>query len=159
ATNPDGSTNLQDIISYNSARPVNGLRYQRRGVDVSWSYVFPVNRVFESAPGTVSLTVRGTRALEASGVQVNSALANTAANCASRGGTFEDFNCYIYLDMVGQIRSSVFIPGVTPSPKWTGNIITSYMMGNLTTSLSTRYIGGASVNNQWCDNVDCPSYQ
>jgi hypothetical protein len=159
ATNPDGSRNLQDIVSYNSARPVNGLPYQRRGVDVSWSYSFPLSRAFESVPGSMSLTVRGARVMESSGIQVNSSLANSQANCLTRGGTFEDFNCYIPVDLVGQIRSSVFIPGVSASPKWTGNIITSYLMGDLSTSLSARYIGGAKFDNTWCDSVDCPSYQ
>ena len=159
ATNPDGSRNLQDIVSYNSARPTNGLPYQRRGIDVSLNYVFSLSRVFESVPGSVSLTVRGTRALEASGVQVNSSLANSEANCTSRGGTFDDFNCYIPHDLVGQIRNSVFIPGLSPSPKWTGNVIANYMMGDLTTSISARYIGGASLDKTWCDNVDCPSFQ
>ena len=159
ATNPDGSRNLLDIVSYNSARPTNGLPYQRRGIDVSSTYIFPLNRLVESLPGSLSLTIRGTRALEASGIQVNSALNNTAANCASRGGTFDDFNCYIPHNLVGQIRTSVFIPGLTPSPKWTGNVIASYMMGDLTTSLSARYIGGANLDNTWCDNADCPSYQ
>src|SRR5690606_26207034 len=40
ATNPDGSRNLQDIVTYNSARPENSLPYQRRGIDLSWNYNF-----------------------------------------------------------------------------------------------------------------------
>jgi outer membrane receptor protein involved in Fe transport len=159
ATNPDGSRNLQDIVSYNSARPVNSLPYQRRGIDVSLSYVFPLNRIVESLPGRMQFTVRGTRALEASGVQVNSSLQNTQANCEARGGRFDDFNCYIYLDLVGQIRNGTFVPGVQPSPKWVGNIIASYMAGDLTASLSARYIGGAAIDKTWCDNPDCPAYQ
>src|SRR5690606_12170495 len=42
-------------------------------------------------------------------------------------------------------------PGVTASPKWTGNIITSYRVRDLTTSLSARYVGGARLDKTWCD--------
>jgi outer membrane receptor protein involved in Fe transport len=151
-TNPDGSRNLQDIVAYYSSRPENSLPIHRRGVDFSWQYTFPVNRLFENVPGTMSLTIRGTRALEASGIQVNSALTNTQSNCAARGGTLDDnLNCYIPVDMVGQIRSSVFIPGVAASPKWTGNIITSYRVRGASVSLSARYIGGARLDKTWCD--------
>ena len=55
------------------------------------------------------------------------------------------------IDMVGQIRSSQFIPGVAATPKWTGNFVAAYMMGDLSTSLSARYIGGAKMDNTWCD--------
>jgi hypothetical protein len=163
-TNPDGSRNLQDIISYNSARPSNSLPYQRRGIDLSWNYMFPLNRAFESLPGSVSLSVRATRVLESSGLQVNSSLANTVANCAARGGRFDDFNCYIPVDLTGQIRSSVFIPGVAASPLWSGNFQTTYILGDLTTSLSARYTGGAKLDKTWCDidqyaDGSCSSYQ
>src|SRR5690606_489231 len=33
AENEDGSPNLHDIISINAGRPINGLPYQRRGID------------------------------------------------------------------------------------------------------------------------------
>jgi hypothetical protein len=158
--NADGSRNLLDIVTYNSARPSNVLPYQRRGIDVSWQYNFPLNRMVETLPGSMSLTVRGTRALEASGIELRSGPFVTAATCL---GTFEPSggggNCSTYVDLVGQIRSSNFIPGVSASPKWTGNIITSYLMGDLTMSLSTRYIGGAVLDKSWCDAADCPNYQ
>ena len=62
------------------------------------------------------------------------------------------------IDLTGQIRSSVFIPGVSASPKWTGNIISSYRVGDLTTSLSARYIGGATLDNTWTDDPSSPLY-
>ncbi len=162
-TDDEGNVNLQDILNYNSARPVNQLPYQRRGLDLSLNYNFPLNRAFESLPGSVSLTLRGTRALEASGLQINSSLANTPANCTAQGGTYSDFNCYIPVNAVGQIRSSVFVPGVAASPKWSGNFSASYLMGDLTTTLSARYIGGANLDNTWCDASQaaegCPNYQ
>ena len=158
--NPDGSRNLLDITTYNSARPSNVLPYQRRGIDVSLQYNFPLSRVVETLPGSVALTVRGTRALEASGIELRSGPFVTAASCL---GTFEPQgfggNCSTYVDAVGQIRSPTFIPGVSASPEWTGNIIASYLVGNLTTSLSTRYIGGAVLDKRWCDDADCPNYQ
>src|SRR5690606_9024684 len=118
-------------------------------------------------------TVRGTRALESSGVQ-HIAFANVQDQqfgfnvntdmednfCTRRGGTLtlnppvegqRGGNCFIPVDMVGQIRSGVFVPGVAASPKWSGNIITSYRVGNLSTSLSARYIGAARLDNSWCD--------
>ncbi len=48
----------------NSSRPQNLLPYQRRGIDFSLGYSFPLNRAFENLPGNVALTVRATRALE-----------------------------------------------------------------------------------------------
>ncbi len=33
--------NLQDIIEYTGSKPSNNLPYQRRGLDLSWSYLFP----------------------------------------------------------------------------------------------------------------------
>jgi len=158
ATNPDGSRNLQDIVSYNSSRPTNALPIQRRGVDVAVSYSFPLNRAFESVPGSLSLSVRGTRALESSGIQLNSSLANSTTNCEAQGGYFQDFNCYIPRDLVGQIRNSVFIPGVAATPKWTGNISATYLMGDLTTSLSARYIGAAAMDKTWTDDPNDPRY-
>jgi outer membrane receptor protein involved in Fe transport len=126
---------------------------KRRGLDFSWQYSFPMNRVYESLPGSLSLTVRGTRALEASGTQVNYSILNNVDNCRARGGTLsaQDQNCFIPLDLVGQIRSNVFVPGVTASPTWTGNIITSYRVRSLTTTLAARYVGGARLDKQWCD--------
>ncbi len=151
-TNPDGSRNLQDIVSHFQARPANALPIKRRGLDFSWQYTFPMSRVYETLPGTFSLTVRGTRALEASGVQVNYSILNNESNCAARGGYLgTNQNCYIPLDLVGQIRSNIFVPGVTASPTWTGNVITSYRVRNLTTSLAARYVGGARLDKQWCD--------
>jgi iron complex outermembrane recepter protein len=157
-TNPDGSRNLQDVVSHFQARPDNALPIKRRGLDFSWQYSFPMNRVYETLPGSFSLTVRGTRALEASGVQVNYSILNNESNCGARGGYLganangtADQNCYIPLDLVGQIRSNTFVPGVTASPTWTGNIISSYRVRSLTTSLAARYVGGAKLDKQWCD--------
>jgi outer membrane receptor protein involved in Fe transport len=159
ATNPDGSTNLRDIINYNSARPINGLPYQRRGLDLSWNYMFPLSRAIETLPGSMSLTVRATHVMESSGEQVNSSLGNTLQNCQAIGGRYDDFNCYIPRDLVGQIRSSTFIPGVSASPKWSGNFQVTYILGDLTTSLSARYTGAANLDNTWCDNDDCVNYK
>src|SRR5690606_4710624 len=60
---------------------------------------------------------------------------------------------------VGQVRSNVFIPGVLASPKWTGNIIGTWRLDRLTTSLSARYIGGARLDNTWSDDPSGPHYQ
>jgi hypothetical protein len=173
ATNQDGSRNLEDLVSYNSARPRNSLPYQRRGIDFNWSYNFPLNRAFESVPGSVALTVRGTRALESSGVQqASSAFGYTGVNPDACGKKFEDAdpynhpasnptfigNRYTCLDLVGQIGSSVFIPGVAATPKWTGNIVGSYLNGNFTGSLSARYVGGANFDNLFVDDPSDPRY-
>ncbi len=56
-------------------------------------------------------------------------------------------NRYTCLDLVGQIRSNVFIPGAAATPKWTGNISGTYLVGDLTATLSARYIGGAKIDN------------
>jgi outer membrane receptor protein involved in Fe transport len=172
-----GTRNLEDIVSYNSARPRNSLPYGRKGVDVSLSYNFPLSRAFESLPGTMSFSIRGQRAIESSGVQQTSTspLFPFSLNTDPCGAKFEladpnnptnadgsrtILNRYQCVDMVGQIRSSVFVPGVQASPKWSGNITSTYMLRDLTVSLSARYIGGAKYDNQWCDtSVDCPYYQ
>ena len=153
-TNPDGSRNLLDVVSYNTGQPTNGLPYYRRGFDLSWNYMFPLNRAFEDLPGSVSLTMRGTRALESSGYQAICAAFNTNGN----GQCVQYVN--VFTDLTGQIRASAFIPGVAATPKWSGNIITSYLYGNLTMSLSAKYVGSAKFNNQWCDSPDdCANYE
>jgi outer membrane receptor protein involved in Fe transport len=173
ATNEDGSRNLQDIVSYNSARPGNSLPIQRRGIDLAWNYLFPLSRVFEELPGSLSLTIRGQRALESSGVQHSvSAVGFTGVNPNECGRLIEDAdpfnrpasspnfigNRYTCIDLVGQIRSGTFVPGVQPSPKWTGNVITSYRLGDMSASLSARYTGGAKLDNTWSDSPEDPNY-
>ena len=147
ATLEDGSRDLTNVLSYYTGRAVNNDPFQRRGIDVSWDYLFPLNRVFERLPGSLSLTVRGTRALEASGV---------CRGFATFFGTCADGEI---VDSVGQIRNAAFIPGVQATPKWTGNIITSYMTGDLSVSLSARYIGGAVLDKMWGDSPEDANYQ
>jgi outer membrane receptor protein involved in Fe transport len=72
-----GSRDLLDLVSYTSATYQNGLPYRNRGVDVALNYNFPLSRAFESLPGSMALTVRATRALEASGVQATALSATT----------------------------------------------------------------------------------
>jgi hypothetical protein len=207
-----GSRDLLDILSYNTSRPTNGLPYQRRGIDLSLSYNFPLSKAFESLPGTVSLTVRAQRAMESSGLQVNTQAggwySQTAAGAAVPNGTpavsgpggpgtryqlvnpdacgakydaldpannriagywiildgvpqfpYTNYaNRYTCVDQVGQIRSNVFIPGVAAAPKWTGNITGTYQLGDLTTTLSARYVGGAYLDKTWGDSIDDANY-
>ncbi len=61
--------------------------------------------------------------------------------------------------MVGQIRSSSFIPGIAATPKWRGNMSGSYLIGDLTTTLSVRYTGGAKLDNTWSDDPDSLAYR
>jgi outer membrane receptor protein involved in Fe transport len=68
-------------------------------------------------------------------------------------------NRYTCVDLVGQIRSGTFIPGVSATPKWTGNVVLTYLVGDLTASLSARYIGGAKFDNTWGDSPDDANYQ
>jgi outer membrane receptor protein involved in Fe transport len=115
--------------SYENAEP-----FQTRGVDFSWSYVFAANQVFEQMPGNFSLSVRGTRALEASGLVAGFLRLFVADPTAP-------------VDIVGQLSSGLgFVPGIQPTPKWAGNIVTSYMTGPATVSLSARYVGGAKID-------------
>jgi outer membrane receptor protein involved in Fe transport len=202
--NPDGSRNLEDIVSYSGSRPANLLPYQRRGLDLSLQYMFPLSRAFESLPGNISLTVRAQRAMEASGVQLTSNpngfyddafLLTRTPNPDACGAKFDaadpensrratvtlgnqqfEFgpgtirpsgfytNRYTCIDLLGQIRSGVFVPGVSASPRWTGNFTATYLVGDLTTSLSARYTGGAVLDRQWCDEAGylagtCTNYQ
>jgi hypothetical protein len=212
AVNEDGSRNLQDIVSYNSSRPSNGLPYQRRGLDLSLSYLFPLSRVFEGLPGSLSLTVRAQRAMESSGLQLNSNANGfydqTQAGVPVPNGTnpvpgpstlnnpfgaryktinpnacgakydardpennaiagYDIFgvpytiyaNRYTCIDQIGQIRSSVFVPGVSAAPKWTGNFTATYQVGDLTTSLSARYTGAAYLDKTWGDSPDDLNYR
>jgi hypothetical protein len=200
--NADGSRNLQDIVSINSSRPQNLLPYQRRGIDFSWNYIFPLNRALESLPGSISLSVRGTRSLESSGVELQSVQCSaTATQCVARlfrageydrvlDGTCSDgvldlqyryrnpagtetsadpngtdrvltgYNCRRPVDLVGQIRSGTFIPGVAATPKWTGNVTAGYLVGDLSLALSARYVGGAAIDKDWCTSSgpDCANY-
>jgi outer membrane receptor protein involved in Fe transport len=178
-----GTRDLGDLESYNAARPQNSLPIWRKGVDASLNYSFPLSRVFETVPGSMTLRVVAQRALVAGAVRQQTSAAGFAnANpdpCGAaieaadpqnstpgynNAGTFfpNGFvsNRYTCVDFVGQIRSSTFIPGAAATPKWTGNVTSTYMLGDLTTSLSARYIGGAKMDNTWCDTPDnCANYQ
>src|SRR5690606_34009540 len=168
-TNADGSIDPTDIIYVNSSRPINGLTYRQRNLDFSTQYMFPLNRVFEALPGSMSLTIRASRALEASGIQqtVSQRVTSTGElNCnavLTPDGLFICEEEQRRVNMVGQIRSSQSVPGVSARPKWTGNFSAAYLMGDLTTSLSARYIGAARQDNLWCDadqyaDGGCDSY-
>ncbi|HWL63553.1 MAG TPA: TonB-dependent receptor [Steroidobacteraceae bacterium] len=183
-----GTRDLQDLESYNSARPQNSLPVWRQGVDASLSYNFPLSRAFESLPGSVALSIRAQRALKSAAVRQEISAAGFAnANPDPCGAAIEAAdpqnntpgyrtnpftgnpiyepngfvtNRYTCVDFVGQIRSSTFIPGAAATPKWTGNFTGTYMVGDLTASLSARYIGGARMDNTWCDTgEDCANYQ
>jgi hypothetical protein len=175
-----GSMDLQDLLSYNRDRPTNSLPYQRRGIDFSAGYTLPMNRAFESAPGSMSLNLRATKALESSGIQQSSGLLrgeNPSGECGAAldradpmnydpatGEFWEDFvgtyvvNRYQCVDLVGQIRSSVFIPGVAATPEWTGNVTASYLLGSFTGAVLMRYIGGAKMDKRWVDDPSAPGY-
>jgi hypothetical protein len=148
-----GTRDLTDIVAYNASRPANNLPYRRRGVDFSLSYNFPLSRAFESLPGSMSLTIRGTRALEASGIQ------QSCGSFTTIDGTTQCVDTFTPIELVGQIRSSAYVPGVSASPRWTGNVSTSYLYGNLTTTLSARYIGAAKMDNTWSDDPAIGNYQ
>ena len=178
-----GSMDLNDLLSYNSARPTNSLPYKRRGIDFTASYSFPLNRAFETLPGTVALNLRASKALESSGIQQSSGIfygQNPSGECGAAldradpmnypgnnpdAGQFRsDFvgtyvvNRYQCVDLVGQIRSSVFIPGVAATPRWTGNITASYLVGDFTGALLMRYIGGSKFDKRWTDDPSDPRY-
>jgi outer membrane receptor protein involved in Fe transport len=155
--NADGSIDPTDVIYVNASRPANGLTYQQRNLDLSWSYMFPLSRAIEELPGNLSLSIRASRALEASGIQqgVQQRVTSTGElNCTgtlNRDGILICNETQRRINLVGQIRSSQTVPGVSPRPKWSGNISASYLLADLTTSLSARYIGGARQDNTWCD--------
>jgi outer membrane receptor protein involved in Fe transport len=175
-----GSQDLQDLLSFNRDRPTNSLPYQRRGLDFSASYNFPLNRAFESLPGSLALNLRASKALESSGVQQSSGLfrgANPSGACGAAldradpmnydpatGEFWEDttgtyvVNRYQCVDLAGQIRSSVFIPGVAATPTWTGNLTASYLLGDFTGAVLMRYIGSAKLDRRWVDDPEAPGY-
>ncbi len=103
--------NLQDITNYTYAQPTNNLPYQRR-VSICRELHVPPEQGVRGLARSVSLTVRGQRAMESSG----------SANFAFIGDSIQRF------EEVGQIRSSAFIPGVTPTPN-----------GRATSSLRTSW--------------------
>jgi outer membrane receptor protein involved in Fe transport len=158
ARNADGSIDPTDVIYVNSSRPANGLTYQQRNLDLSFQYMFPLSRAFQDLPGNLSLNVRASRALEASGIKqgVEQRVVNGSQNlnCVGSFNADGQLICNETLqrvDLVGQIRSSQSVPGVSPRPKWSGNFSVTYLLGDLTTSISARYIGGAKQDNTWCD--------
>jgi hypothetical protein len=67
-------------------------------------------------------------------------------------------NRYTCLNLVGQIRSGSYVPGVAAAPKWRGNFNLSYLYGNLTTTLGAQYTGGAKVDLEWTDDPADPRY-
>src|SRR5690606_12077647 len=149
----------------------------------SASYSFPLNRAFETIPGTVALNLRASKALESSGIQQSSGTfygpnpngacgaaldradpMNYVNNDPSTGQFRSDFigtyvvNRYQCVNLVGQIRSSVFIPGVAATPRWTGNITASYLVGDFTGALRVRDIGGSKFGKRWTDAPRDPRY-
>jgi outer membrane receptor protein involved in Fe transport len=153
ATNEDGSRDLHDIVSYNAGRPTNNLPYRRRGLDLSWNYLLPLHAAIPSLPGSVALTIRGTRALESSGVL------QTCGSFTSIDGTFQCVDTFTKVELVGQVRSNVFVSGVSAAPKWVGNVIASYLHGGFTGTVSARYVGGAKLDNTWSDEPASPAYR
>jgi outer membrane receptor protein involved in Fe transport len=122
-----------NIIAYDNSFE-NGEPFRTRGLDLSWDYMFQADRLLPNLPGAVALTVRANRALEASGL--------LSAGLASALGIPRTT-----VDYVGQLGSGLgWVPGIQPTPKWSGNIITSYIKGAATVSLSARYVGGAKID-------------
>ncbi len=106
----------------------NSEPFEIRGVDISLLYNFPLNRVFESLPGTIGLNLTGNRALEASGN-------GTSPFCPGK------------FDFVGQLSAGLGCnPAVQPTPKWSGNFAVSYFTGAFQTTLSARYVGAAKID-------------
>jgi outer membrane receptor protein involved in Fe transport len=122
-----------NIVSYDNSFE-NGEPFRTRGLDLAWDYMFPLSRVFDRIPGMLSLTVRANRALEASGL--------LSAGLASALGIDR-----VPVDFVGQLGSGLgWVPGIQPTPKWSGNIITTYLQGPLAVSLSARFVGAAKLD-------------
>ncbi|HTP40346.1 MAG TPA: TonB-dependent receptor [Steroidobacteraceae bacterium] len=147
---PANSTNpYSNIASYDTI-PTNGDPYQTRALDFSLDYLFPLNKLFENAPGSFSLTVRATRALEASGL-----LPLYLVSILPPGTPRPT------VDYVGQLGAGLgWVPGVQPTPTWAGNIITSYLEGPFVVSLSARYVGGAKIDKTYySDGPGQPYYQ
>jgi len=136
-----------NIVSYDNSFE-NGEPFRTRGLDLSWDYMFRLNQVHDGLPGAMSLTVRANRALEASGL-----LSAGLASALGIGRTPVDY--------VGQLGSGLgWVPGIQPTPKWSGNIITSYIQGPATVSLSARYVGGAKIDKVfYSDSAGEPYFQ
>ena len=106
---------------------INNQPFLTEGVDFSWNYAFPMSRLFDNLPSFVSLRVTANRALESS--------------------SYDAFG--EKTDMVGQIGGNSFFvnPGIQPTPKWSGNLIASYIHGPAVVTLSGRYVGSGKINN------------
>ena len=65
------------------------------------------------------------------------------------------------VDYVGQLGSGLgWVPGIQPTPRWSGNIISTYLQGPLAVSLSARYVGGAKIDKvYYSDSAGEPYYQ
>ena len=157
ATDASGQPDYTDVLYVNASRPQNGLTYRQRNVDVSASYSFPLSRLVDTLPGTMSLSIRGSRALEASGIEQTVSRRVTSTGELNCNATFNADGILVCneelrrVNLVGQIRSSQSVPGVSARPKWSGNVSATYMMGDFTSTLAARYIGGAHIDNTWCD--------
>jgi outer membrane receptor protein involved in Fe transport len=140
-----GTRDLGNIVTYSLSTAQNNRPYRRRNLDVGLQYNFPLSRAFETLPGSMSLVLRGTKALESSG------------SVRTLGQTFTD--SFTYVDVVGQIRTNTFVPGVTPTPEWMGNFTATYLLGDFTGSLRANYVGGAKLDKLWGDSPDDANYQ
>jgi hypothetical protein len=115
--------------------------------------MFPLNRIADGVPGSLAIAARGTRALESSGVR------QTCGSFTTIDNTFQCTDVFTRVDLVGQVRAREFVAGVSASPKWTGNIVASYLYGDLTASVLARYVGGAKLDNEWSDDPLDPRYR
>jgi hypothetical protein len=125
---PDGSYGFSDITGLRAPYE-NGRPYRAEGLDITSDYLLPLNALFSNAAGSVALRVSVTRALKTELDYLN-------------------YPNYETRNVVGQVGSAGFLADYAPTPKWIGNLITSYLRGPLTLTLQTQWTGAGKLNNE-----------
>jgi outer membrane receptor protein involved in Fe transport len=125
---PNGSYGFSDITGLRAPYE-NGRPYRAEGLDITSDYLLPLNTLFSDAAGSVAFRVSVTRALKTELDYLN-------------------YPNYETRNVVGQVGSAGFLADYAPTPKWVGNLITSYLRGPLTLTLQTQWTGAGKLNNE-----------
>jgi iron complex outermembrane recepter protein len=102
---------------------VNQQAYSASGVDFSWDYFVPLDSMINDAPGSLSLRLTATHAIEM--------IAPTGRDVAGQNGVDQGF-----------------FSNFSPTPDWSGNFTVSYANGGLIGTLQARYVSRGKLDLQ-----------
>lgn len=119
-TNPNEEyTNITATRTiYNNLSP-----YTTKGIDLSWDYRMPLDKLFGGAPGNIGMRITASRSLETN-------VPNGRDVSGQNGG------------------DQGFLSDFASAPDWSGNIVLSYMNGPFVGTLQSRWISDGLLDKQ-----------